>query len=390
MLLSFGQLLRFELPQSLALYPHDILLPLITGLTLWMYRHTISKNWVRWITLHRLETLTVLFFVLTAVMQWGRHNDPVQLLYLLRLVVYVAGLGAIFTLIQQRHVYTWLFWGGAALLLWFSSIMYVLFPDSRGLSFFGWDEHYYRMIGTLFDPNFTGMVLVAGTIFGIYLTLSNSSETIKKISILAIIAFSAGIGLTFSRSALVSLALTLVVMLALQFVKYRHYFSAMSKLAVLSVCCVILALLVAPKPGGEGIKLLRTVSIATRITSDSEQVTAHSYSRLLLGPLGAGQTSTEQSMLASTPAVAYHPKTANNFLVTILTWGGVAGLLLCLGLVIKWGAFLIKNHTWAAGIGIAWLINAQFNNSILEPFCFLFVGGLLLSVILIDQSKNQS
>ncbi|MFZ2202248.1 MAG: hypothetical protein WAV56_02515, partial [Microgenomates group bacterium] len=47
----------------------------------------------------------------------------------------------------------------AAILLIIGSLQYFLLPDVRFLAYLGFDDHYYRLIGSFLDPNFTGLVL---------------------------------------------------------------------------------------------------------------------------------------------------------------------------------------------------------------------------------------
>ncbi|PIY79331.1 MAG: hypothetical protein COY81_02855, partial [Candidatus Pacebacteria bacterium CG_4_10_14_0_8_um_filter_43_12] len=39
-------------------------------------------------------------------------------------------------------------------------VQYLLLPDTRYLYLFGWDDHYYRLIGPLLDPNLSGILFV--------------------------------------------------------------------------------------------------------------------------------------------------------------------------------------------------------------------------------------
>ncbi len=44
-------------------------------------------------------------------------------------------------------------------------LQYLFLPDVSFLSALNWDNHYFRLVSTFFDPGFTGAILVLGTIF---------------------------------------------------------------------------------------------------------------------------------------------------------------------------------------------------------------------------------
>jgi len=125
---------------------------------------------------------------------------------------------------------------------------YLVFPDVRALTVAEWDPHYFRVVGTLLDPGFTGLILVFTLILA---TLRNH----KFLWILAYIPFA----LTYSRS---SYAAFLVSMAYIAWkIKGWKFF-----LGILLLFTVTIAIL--PRaPDGEGVKLERTNSIQARIDS---------------------------------------------------------------------------------------------------------------------------
>src|SRR3989338_6680935 len=44
---------------------------------------------------------------------------------------------------------------------------YIFLPDTRFLLSYGWDEHYWRLIGTVLDPNYMGVMMGMIVLFGI-------------------------------------------------------------------------------------------------------------------------------------------------------------------------------------------------------------------------------
>ena len=75
------------------------------------------------------------------------------------------------------------------LFILFSLGQYLLLPDLRLYKNLGFDDHYYRLAGTLLDPNFTGAIFASLSIFFI----------LKKDYFLSLIGL-ISISLTFSRA----------------------------------------------------------------------------------------------------------------------------------------------------------------------------------------------
>jgi len=93
-------------------------------------------------------------------------------------------------------------------------IQLLIFPDFSKLDpSLLWDPHKNRLVGTLFDPNFTGIVLVITFLFAMYFLLMKNLNHKSKL-ILMIYSFLSlfAIFLTFSRSAWLSLAVGIIIL----------------------------------------------------------------------------------------------------------------------------------------------------------------------------------
>ncbi|OGD83166.1 hypothetical protein A2572_02785 [Candidatus Collierbacteria bacterium RIFOXYD1_FULL_40_9] len=132
------------------------------------------------------------------------------------------------------------------LFLCFGIVQYLILPDLRLYKNLGFDDHYYRLAGTLLDPNFTGAILATFIIFFL---------TTKKY--LLSIVFLTCLTLTFSRASYLAFLLTLIPL-----VFQKKAFKLFLLLPLLA-----LLIYVSPKPFGEGVNLLRTYSISSRATS---------------------------------------------------------------------------------------------------------------------------
>jgi hypothetical protein len=137
--------------------------------------------------------------------------------------------------------------GGVALaaLGW---VQYIAFADLRGLKALGWDDHYYRLVSTLLDPAFCGIMIVLTSI----LLLKNYLRTRKKSVYLLIVFLIVSLAFTYSRSSY----LAMLAALAAVAMRKESRKAAVGIMALMAV--VILTL---PRPGGVGVRLERTHSI---------------------------------------------------------------------------------------------------------------------------------
>lgn len=135
-----------------------------------------------------------------------------SLSYLLRWILY-AGLyfvvNSFSAKFKNKIIYLLIISGG--LLVLFGFIQYFFYSNLRNLYYLGWDDHMYRMFSTFLDPNFAGAFLVLYLIFlsGIFLYfLKNQQNNLAILTIIVLLFSLSSIYLTFSRSALIMLLVT--------------------------------------------------------------------------------------------------------------------------------------------------------------------------------------
>jgi len=118
-------------------------------------------------------------------------------------------------------------------------LQYFFLPDVRFLRYLGFDDHYYRLIGSFLDPNFSGLILAVLVIL--------SPWPLLVVPLIALV-------LTFSRASFLALAVGLV------------YLSLTQRRFKLLLTLLLLGffLYLVPKPFGEGVNLWRTFSITSR------------------------------------------------------------------------------------------------------------------------------
>lgn len=241
----FGHLLNFQIPGlSLVFYPLDIACGLL-ALSLLLFKSGRKK------ILSDPLFKPLLFFIIAAILSLLFNYEMITggevaypLFYLLRLVVYPSVYFAIKLFSPQKYLSFILM-----SLIAFSFIglfQYLIFPDMRFLKYLGFDDHYFRLIGSLFDPNFTGAILAASAL--VFISLSSWGVALSFIAMLA---------LTFSRASYVAFVFGFIYLFI--FKKNWKLFGLLLLLAVLIIAI--------PKPFGEGVNLLRTFSIFSRINS---------------------------------------------------------------------------------------------------------------------------
>lgn len=146
-----------------------------------------------------------------------------------------------------------------ALLGW---IQYLILPDLRFLYFYGWDDHYFRLVSTFLDPAFTGFILVVGFILAIARFLERRENKYLALGILFLVST----GFTYSRASY--LAILAAVLVLVYFLKKSR------RILVLAMCGFAGVVLLLPRPGGEGVRLERTASVFAKAVNLREGIEA--------------------------------------------------------------------------------------------------------------------
>ncbi len=141
-------------------------------------------------------------------------------------------------------------------------IQFFFYPSLRNLFYLGWDEHLYRLFSSFLDPNFAGAFLVISLIYLLFISWQSYIKRQRNIFIftlvLSIINF-ISIYLTYSRSALIMLLVSLSVFLIL---------IKKVKLLILVLIPFVAFIFLSPKAfQTEGTNLFRVFSSQQRIES---------------------------------------------------------------------------------------------------------------------------
>lgn len=361
-----GQLTRITLSPGVVIYAHDILIVVWLALkSRFLLAQLKSVQLRKLISQNKVASLFLIWGAAGMVVASIRYQDIVPFLFLGRILLY--GTFAL-TLWRRFSEHTFLrsmlaisgtaYW-------WLALLQYVFIPDTRFLSAFGWDEHYYRMVGTLADPAFTGILGVLTLI-----VISSTKQLIPQwIRILTTLALITGVVLTYSRASYISLAITLLLLVAAE--TFRGVITKKQfGLGLISVFVVLGTYLIAPKPGGEGVNLLRTVTIKSRFFSASQALGSLSGYEWILG---RGLFTKPTTQFSQDQLLTSHARMPDNIFVTLLSQTGAVGLLLGSYLLFKLVKYLWWKDRYLATALMAVLVHSQFNNTLLQPFVLLYL-----------------
>ncbi len=355
-------------------------------------------GWFCWIwqtkyPLRRLTPLIKIFvpFLLIAIisllLQWGTLM-PVQLgisaLYLVRFMLYASLVPILLSVKNIRKMsLTGLWWSGVSMAV-LGLLQYALYPNLRNLAYLGWDPHEFRVFSTLLDPNFTGIILVLTLFLGLYLILKNQLPRAPivfgfVITLLALL-------LTYSRGSFLSLLVGL-------FVWSIWYRKLLWFLIAIGVFLGILIIL--PRPGGEGVNLLRSMSVQSRIDNSIEALNLFRRAPVL----GFGFNTLrfvrgETGNTTGTEDVSHSGAGFHNSFLFILTTTGIVGLLTYFWMWKSIAATLLKNKMQTSQMALLTAsavcvgVDSLFDNSLFFPFVLVwlwvlsgyFMGGNLHDV----------
>lgn len=392
-LLTLGQLQRIQVTTNIAFYLHDVLILGWCGAAV-IFDTQFRKNLLEVIQhfRKRKEFLFIAWIgvgLLAAVLQGSQVFTA--LLYFARLATYFVFAVLLFNSVH-RHILSrasiflgFLLYG--LFILYFGLVQYVLLPDTRWLFFLGWDDHYYRLVSTLFDPGFTGLILVMAFCLLQALRRQNlvqshyagllqalPSTKFQWLKLVFSCLFIVGILLTYSRASY--LAFLAAIVMSVCYYAWRKAQRRQFGTLIFYVLFFLICLRFLPHPGGEGVNLARTSTVYARTTNISATL---QKMKPVDWVVGRGLF-----VSVSKPATEFqqpdHAQIQDNWLIFILQGTGVTGLLLFLGMV--W-VILIKfyqKNVWLAVAFATILIHGMFDASVVYPFVLLFLIGIVVAI----------
>ncbi|MBU0974705.1 hypothetical protein KKD03_03325 [Patescibacteria group bacterium] len=380
-LLSLGQFQRIELGGNFGginIYFHDIFI------FLWLINFAFikkinlihSKNFLqKTIKKYKIEAIFTGIAIMGITLNVLLNKDVISLLYTLRLISYILFSLTLKYLVSNKLLdkseLRFKFFGTGLIILLIGFLQLATIKDTRFLAVLGWDDHLNRLISTIFDPGFTGIILVISLLY--FYSLKTIGKNFKIlgnniVSILITLSFFLGIALTFSRATYLALV---VALLTLGIIKKKTFTTSFLKI-IIFIAIVFLI----PKPGGEGVDLARTSTITARTSVLQYEISIIAPKTLFIG----NGLFSEQNSLEKNKFIPSHSRMPDNFLINLLLSTGLTGTGIAIYILIKWVVKISKLDPELSVAILATLIHAQFNNSAFQPFVLLMVLGGITSI----------
>jgi O-antigen ligase len=269
LLFPIAEIGRVQLLNGIAVSVNDILL--LAVIIVWLFTHFIKKQ--SFAVGKLLKPILIfsgigLISLLLNLPSLGINNLFASSLYLIRWIAYAL----IYVIVnefepkfKQRIAYALLISGTIVVTLGY--LQFFLYPSLRNLYYLGWDEHLYRMFSSFLDPNFAGVFFVIFFIFVLSFVFNflKQKSYIKTLFTLAIsLATLIAIYLTYSRSALLMLAISVITYLIVK---------GQKKLIAVALLAIVLIIFILPKSfTTEGTNFLRAVSSEARVKTAQESL----------------------------------------------------------------------------------------------------------------------
>ncbi|OGY09671.1 MAG: hypothetical protein A2782_03040 [Candidatus Blackburnbacteria bacterium RIFCSPHIGHO2_01_FULL_43_15b] len=370
-LFPFGQLLSFQILPSARIHAVDIAASLLVFF--WLLRVVRNRR------IHRpLLATPMLAFLGVAVFSLvlGSVGKPLASVvvgasYLARLGLYALFYFAVADFVKATIYNSLIVCGTFFAIL--GLLGYMAYPDARALSEFGWDNHYYRLVGPLLDPAFTGIILV---LFLILVTLRKWVG--RKEQILGLFLFVLGwiaLSLTYSRASYAG---------ALAFFAAAFIAKKNVGFIVGGVLLFVATFYLLPHPkASAGTNLARTQTISSRVNNYEEALQVG-----LKNPaFGVGYNlyslaSPGRTLQGSDSKITHTGSGVHSSFLFVFATTGIVGLL-----VYSYSWFKILVLGWnrrktITGLALfcstsALLVESVFDNSLFYPWVMGWMGILL-------------
>lgn len=370
-LFPFGQIIRISLDflgTNIVLHPIDFVAG--TGLILFILESYKKPRLFSYI----LSFLGVaLFSYLLSYATFGRERFYMGGLYLLRLFAYSSLFVLAWNMARANKKYAKNLFNALILVVFavsiFGFLQYFIYPDTRSFAVWGWDDHYFRLLGTFLDPGHTSIILV----FGFLAALAKYIKEKDKKLLFVLVTIVVSIAFTYSRAGYLALTGGLVTVFLLK--KNLRMFCIL----ILAFVLLVISL---PRPGGEGIKLERTASIILRM--EDYRDTLKIIKKVPLFGVGYNNMCIARERFLNQVNLSSHACSGSaSSLLLVLATTGILGLFIFVNLIRKLVSDLATNTYGLTFLSclVALIVHSLFVNSLFYPWVMGWMG-LLLSISL--------
>jgi len=372
-LFPLGQLPTFSLAEfgfaEVRIHVFDLLIGLIAFL--WWSRKFLKKKTLPKITIRKpllLFTAWAMVTLLVNVPLLESREVLIAFLYLIRFFAFASLAFVSFEIFSENKKKKFLF---KSLMIigstssGLSLLQYFFFPDTRFLSDYQWDPHYFRAIGTFLDPTFLGMILVLTLI----LTFFEFERKKRKLFLFLGSITYLSLALTYSRASYLAFICGSGAI---------SFFKKSPKIFLVACLLLGMTIFLLPRPGGEGVKLERESTIEARIRNWKQSI-GISKDHLLFGVGFNAYRPAQQDygfLGEEDWQVSHAGAGADSSFLFALATTGVFGLILFL--LFWWKT--AKIHPILTVSSIALTAHSFFSNSLFYPWVmfwiFILVGAL--------------
>lgn len=301
------------------------------------------------------------------------RENGIAFMYLARILLYLSfsiyGYIHIKDNPEVKHVLSQILILLLALIGFTSVVQLVFFPNLRPLMPYGWDPHLYRMTGTFLEPAFACGVYGVGLFF---LVTKRKKSFFEQVLLVMLGLF---VFLTVSRAGIGAVMFSIVTYI---FVCYRSWKANMG-IIILIVCAVVVLVVVTAGRAGEGMNILRTSTIESRVENYQEAIQI--WRQYPVFGVGYNRIAFVKEDLDLPSRTLYDVQNArasfhSSFLIVLVTTG-VIGLVSFILLLIQ----LARVSVFSLFTVLFLSTFAVFDNILLHPFIlFIFIVALLASI----------
>jgi hypothetical protein len=240
-----------------------------------------------------------------------------------------------------------------------------MIPDIKPFFVYGWDMHFFRLVGTFLDPTFLGLILC----FGLVISITRFMEAKKKLYIPITLFLLISLAFTYSRASYLAFVAGLVTIGIIE-----------KKLKYIIYLALGLILMVAllPTSRNHSVELFRSFSAIARV--DNYRETIQIIKRYPVLGVGFDNLCLARNKFVSIESYSSHACSgSDSSLLFILATTGMVGLIIFIKMSIGVINSLTKSSTARIFISsaVALIVHSLFSNSMFYPWIMGYLAVLL-------------